>query len=66
MSNHDVDTAHKRNRLYMQIVHSPDDDGYYADIFDRQGRDVAQTAVHATLSDARAAAVKLIGELESK
>jgi len=43
--------------LYCDIIDSPDDGGWYAAIYGKDGRDVHVTEVHPTAADALAAAV---------
>lgn len=62
-------TDYKNHWLYFTVFEDEEAGGYYVDIFDRQGRDVAQLPTnghYSTKKEASSAAIDFIQEREAK
>ena len=59
-------TDYKGRWLYFTVHSDGEKDSYYVEIFDRQGKDVADLSPFATRRKANAAAISYIQEREAK
>jgi len=62
-------TDYKNRWLYFTVHEDEDDGGFYAEIFDRQGKDVATvptTGSYSTKAEANKYAIAFIQEREAK